>query len=42
MSVKISWPDVENVGMVGVAIVGYNNEYVFGSNTGTLLLKGVN
>lgn len=40
MELTISWPKIESVGKVGVAVHGSSGEYIFGSNTGKMPLKG--
>ncbi|MCA9347188.1 ABC transporter ATP-binding protein [Candidatus Saccharibacteria bacterium] len=39
LNVKIAWPKIKGVKMAGVAIVRSNGEYVFGTNTGDIVLK---
>jgi len=34
MKIKIEWPQIEGVTKAGVAIIGSNGEYIFGTNTG--------
>lgn len=36
MKLHISWPGTKGVSKVGVAVIGSNGEYIFGSNTGQL------
>lgn len=40
MTIKLSWPKEYPVAWAGVAIVGENSEYIFGSNTGKMKIKG--
>lgn len=40
MNLSISWSNNLEVKKVGVAIIGSNNEYVFGSNTGEAKING--
>jgi hypothetical protein len=40
MNLSISWSNKLDVKKVGVAIIGSNNEYVFGTNTGEAKISG--
>jgi len=40
MKITMGWPSSEKVAWAGVAISGVNGEYVFGTNTGVVKIKG--
>ncbi|MCX6725010.1 MAG: polysaccharide ABC transporter ATP-binding protein [Candidatus Saccharibacteria bacterium] len=40
MNLRIEWPGIKNVSKIGVAIVGSKGEYIFGSNTGDIVVTG--
>lgn len=40
LAARLEWSDVKNVHKVGIAILGRDGEYVFGTNTGEMRLKG--
>lgn len=42
MDIHVMWPNQLQVNKVGVAIVGLNDEYIFGSNTGKTKIRGNN